>query len=98
MPRLQRWPEKLNVDGKKAGSRGEHGQAQLIATNPTVALALAGKARIDGEARTGTTRAAVNSAKMLPSKTCAMRWGKRVRGKRLGTGKPKSEKRAAETY
>ena len=56
-----RWPEMLNDDAERAGSRGEHVGVQRETANSEEALALAGEAPVAGEARTGMVRAAVNS-------------------------------------
>ena len=82
-----RWPEMLNDDAERAGSRGEHVGVQHETANSVEVLALVGEAPVAGEARTGMARAAVTPVMKLLSKTWAMRWGKSVKGMRRGTEK-----------
>ena len=80
MPRLLRWPEKLNVDAEEAGSRGEHEGARREMANSMVVLAFAGEAPVVGEARTGRVRAAVNSGEDAPDEILLDTKEKKVQG------------------
>ena len=97
MQKQLRWPEMLNVDAERAGSRGEHEGAWREMANSMVVLAFAGEAPVVGEARTGMVRAAVNSGEDAPDEILRDTKGKRFRGRLRNTGKPESKKWAAGT-
>ena len=56
-----RWPEKRALDAEVPETWGRLGETQRVAANSRVVSVLAGKARINGAARTEVTRATASS-------------------------------------
>ena len=98
MQKQLRWPELLNVNAERAGSRGGHERAQLVTVMTRVVLAFAGRLLPPARLERGWSERQRTPVMKLLSNFCAMRWGKRVRGMLRNTGKTESKEWAAGTH